>query len=244
MHDWLTLKRFLQKIFILPGDIFGKCDEILWANIFHDTIKSSTWLHGVPLSPGRWAVGYPYLYVLYRVLNELRPKSILDIGLGTSTDMISAYAAHVPEARHVTVEASAEWIAFYKKNRSLSPRTEIMRLPYCRRAFCGMETRQFEGFEDALRGQKFDVISVDAPSNELKADKIGRVDLIHLIPECLAEQFVILCDDSHTACYRRAAKLLTDTLRRHGIDHKLATYSGDKQFTLVVSKDLGFLCSL
>ena len=42
--------------------------------------------------PGRWAaVGFPYLYVMYRVLNEVRPEMLLEIGTGQTTKMIWIY---------------------------------------------------------------------------------------------------------------------------------------------------------
>ena len=54
--------------------------EILWANIWRDTIQDIKWLQNVPgLSPGRWAVGYNYLYVMTRILNETNPQKILPI---------------------------------------------------------------------------------------------------------------------------------------------------------------------
>lgn len=43
------------------------------------------------ISPGRWAVGYNYLYVMTRVLVELRPHKVLDIGLGVLTSFFSTF---------------------------------------------------------------------------------------------------------------------------------------------------------
>ena len=44
-------------------------------------------------SPGRWAVGYPYLYVLYRALDEVQTAADPRTGPGQSTRMIAQYAA-------------------------------------------------------------------------------------------------------------------------------------------------------
>lgn len=41
--------------------------EAVWAEIFNNAITGSEWLTDTAFSPGRWAVGYPYLYVMYRV---------------------------------------------------------------------------------------------------------------------------------------------------------------------------------
>ena len=50
-------------------------DEILWARIWNDTKIGIPWIEGLQsVSPGRWAVGYNYLYIMTRILNEMNPK--------------------------------------------------------------------------------------------------------------------------------------------------------------------------
>ena len=54
-------------------------NELIWANIFHDATKGCAWLdrENFAINPGRWAVGYNYFYVVFRILNEFKPKNIL-----------------------------------------------------------------------------------------------------------------------------------------------------------------------
>ena len=60
--------------------------ELIWAKIWEDTKKGVDWMENMPgISPGRWAVTYNYLYVITRILNEVRPRSILEFGLGFSS---------------------------------------------------------------------------------------------------------------------------------------------------------------
>ena len=66
-------------------------NEILWAEIFNSTIQDSLWFKDKSLSPGRWAAGYPFLYALYRTLNEKHPLNILELGMGQTTKLISQY---------------------------------------------------------------------------------------------------------------------------------------------------------
>ncbi len=63
-------------------------EEAVWAEIFNNTISNSTWLNDKTFSPGRWAVGYPAIYAIYRILNEVQPRMILELGLGQSTRII------------------------------------------------------------------------------------------------------------------------------------------------------------
>ena len=66
--------------------------ELLWARIWDDTKHNLDWIEKMPgISPGRMAVGYNYLYVMTRILNDLKPKHVLDMGLGISSTLISYY---------------------------------------------------------------------------------------------------------------------------------------------------------
>ena len=68
----------------------GQTDEIVWARIWDDSKRGMKWIEDLPsISPGRWAVGYNYIYVLTRILNEMKPDRILDLGLGISSTIIS-----------------------------------------------------------------------------------------------------------------------------------------------------------
>lgn len=81
----------------------------------------------ISLSPGRWAVGYNYLYVMTRILNELNPASILEFGLGISTTLISQYFLEMgkEEDSHIVIEHDNECIKFYTKTHGLSTITRI-----------------------------------------------------------------------------------------------------------------------
>ena len=92
-------------------------NENIWSNVFHDTIWDSKWLLNKKFSPGRWAVGYQYLYVLYRILESVQPQSILELGLGQSTQMMTQYAEYAEDCRHYIVEHDPAWIEFYKKKQ-------------------------------------------------------------------------------------------------------------------------------
>lgn len=63
--------------------------EILCAEIFNNTVSGSEWLKDKSFSPGRWALGYQYLYAVYRILSTVKPKKILELALGQSTKLLS-----------------------------------------------------------------------------------------------------------------------------------------------------------
>ena len=100
--------------------------ELLWADIFGDISSDSVWLKNKAFSAGRWAVGYQYLYVVYRILNEVKPRRILELGLGQSTRLLGQYAAYNPEVQHTVVEHDPNWIQFFQQDFGLSKNSQIV----------------------------------------------------------------------------------------------------------------------
>lgn len=99
--------------------------ELRYATIFHDTVLRNGWfdIEKQSFSLGRYAVGYNYYYVAYRILNEMHPKHILEMGLGQSTKIMSLYAQNF-ECDHIVIEHNEEWKNFFCK--SFSPRKRIL----------------------------------------------------------------------------------------------------------------------
>ncbi len=212
--------------------------EFLYAAVFNNTISGSTWLKDPSFSPTGWAVGYPYLYVLYRVLNEMRPKRILDIGLGQTSKMIAQYAAANPDVEHLIVEASRDWEAFYLRANSLSPNSRVVRLEYCMKKIPGFKepVRHYKYFKSALRRKTFDFISIDAPyAGDMR--EISRIDVASLIPGGIANSFVIMLDDTNRPQERAAVDYLVSALRTAGRDVSKAVYRGLKECSVIVSAD-------
>ncbi len=68
------LKSILKKQSLRLDQLYNMTDwdikvssKTMWAEIYNDTTEGSDWLTDTSFSPGRWAVGYQYLYVLYRI---------------------------------------------------------------------------------------------------------------------------------------------------------------------------------
>ena len=215
--------------------------EAVWAEIFNNAITGSEWLTGTAFSPGRWAVGYPYLYVMYRVLNEVHPRNILELGLGQSTRMIAQYAAYY-KARHQIVEHDPEWIEFFARSFKLSPSSSIVTLdrelvPYKE----AEAVRVFKDFSKTFAGQHFDFISIDAP---LGSDVYSRIDVLQLLPDCLVEDFVIMLDDCERPGENHTWEEMKRMLDRHGIKYSVGAYPGKKDCRIMSSESLKFVCSL
>lgn len=224
--------------------ILKVAEDLVWTSVFNSSIASCNWLRDKSFSPGRWAVGYPFLYVLFRVLNDGKPTSILETGLGQSTRMISQYAAAHAGTTHTVVEHDEAWARFFAKSFVLPENTRIVPLELTKvRYGDDAEVVAYKDFSKTFRGRKFDFISIDGPFGFM-AKIYARADILPLIPECLNESFVILIDDYNRKGERATVAELTRILRERGIEFCEATYSGMKQLHIIASPDKKFLCSL
>lgn len=218
--------------------------EAVWAETFNNTINGSAWLKNTAFSPGRMAVGYPALYVMYRVLNEARPQRILELGLGQSTRMIGQYVATHEGVEHVVVEHDPEWIAFFQNDFQLSERTKIVQLDREMVPYKEAEAvRVFKGFRETFAGKKFDFIFIDAPlGGDMK--QYARIDVLRLLPECLSESFVIMIDDAERGGETHTVAEMEKRLQESTVHYRCGRYCGKKDFILISAEHMGFLTTL
>lgn len=218
--------------------------EILWAETFNNTISDSNWLKEKSFSPGRWGVGYQYLYAVYRILNAVKPKKILELGLGQSTKLLSQYAKTNKEVKHIVVEHDQEWIDFYKKENEVAENTEILKLEREYRKYKNDDkVLAFKDFKENLQGKIFDFISIDAPLGA-NAKIYARVDVLEILPECLEKDFVIVIDDYNRNGEKKTVYEIEQILKRNDISYAKGIYYGEKQCMIICSKNLKFVCSM
>jgi len=225
-------------------NIYRSSNETIWSSIFHDTIKNSEWLLNKTFSPGRWAAGYPLLYVLYRCLDESWPGDILELGLGQTTRMIGQYAKANPNCRHYIAEHDEEWIEFFEKKNQLAKNSKIIKMDLIKGQYLeDSEVLMYQDFEEEFKDKKFDLISIDAPFGGA-ANIYARMDLLKLIPGCLKKSFIILLDDFNRKGEKNMTKKLEEILKGHNIEYSTGIYRGSKDTYILVSKDLKFFRSM
>lgn len=232
-------------------------DELVWAQVFHDAIRGSKWLEPETLSlcPGRMAVGYNYLYPMFRILDEFRPKKILELGLGQSSKMISRYAGSEiagKDCSYTIVEHDKSWADFFQHRYPLPTCATVKNATLETRSFnygkrnCMAYQYNEKEFSEILGKNRYDLISIDAPfgSDVLSPYVYSRVDIISHIPSCLEKSFCIIIDDYERLGEKNTADLIMKQLNDSQIEYCHAVYSGIKGSIVIVSKDLKFLCSL
>lgn len=249
-----TGKRFTFEINQLKGDldriakeqkvIQNQNAEILWSHVWHDTIRSIEWAEELPsLSPGRWAVGYNYLYIMTRVLNDIKPHRVLDLGLGISSTLITKYFNyyHYIDGMHTIIENNPEWIKFYTGSHEVSEESHIILLNRVIREHDGSEYYAYENLPEAIQGHQYSVISIDGPRG---GRRHSRRDILDLIPSVLEDSFVIVMDDSQRGGEKETLRELEQKLSINGISFCKADYPGLSNCCVIVSSDNEFICSL
>ena len=218
-------------------------EENIWANVFHDVIKDSVWLQNKAFAPGRWAAGYQMLYVMYRIMDSVKPKKILELGLGQTTRMISQYSGYY-NAEHQVVEHDPKWIEFFATTYEVPDNVKFVNLDTVVDKYLDDEAViMYQGFEEQFKNQKFDFICVDAPLGG-KAIKYARVDILKILPECLEKDFVILIDDTERIGEINTIKLIQNLFNENGIEYVMKRYDGRKSSTIFTTEKYSFLTSL
>ncbi|MBR6344613.1 MAG: hypothetical protein IKR70_02660 [Lachnospiraceae bacterium] len=234
---WERIKNSLERI-------QKQNEEIIYTKVWEDTIRDIDWIKALPgISPGRWAVGYNYLYVMTRILNEKNPKSVLDLGLGISSTLISSYfeGKGLKDGRHDVIENNPDWAEFYDKNKRISDITKINIVECVKKQYNGVEYNAYLDIKDIVGNNKYDVISIDAP---LGATKYARRDILDYIPDILNKSFAIVIDDTEREGEINTIKEIKQKLEKSGIKYSEGIYFGMSNVTVIASEDNKYLCSM
>ena len=143
--EHLRINKIIEKQDKILGSqdkIFGLQTEILYAQRFNNTIMDSDWLKYRSFSPGRWAVDYSFLFVLFKILNSMRPSNIIEFGLGQSSKMIHQYASYYQKDA-ITIEHDKDWVDFFQKDKRGDYDINIKLMDLEMINYKGTETRKY-----------------------------------------------------------------------------------------------------
>lgn len=234
------IKKLISLILGIDGLNVG---DIQWGLRLQLLCMGSDWFRG-GVFPGGWAVGFSFLCVMYRVLDEFRPVSILEVGLGQSTKMTSSYMKSELNANatiHCIVEHDEEWVDFMKNSVDLK-KSKLIILPLIRKEYKGSSGIVYENFEDKVGTEKYELILIDGPFGS--GGKFSRTDILSIVPKCLADDFVIMVDDTERKGEKNMCKELCGILKQNNIDYVFSEYVGQKNFTVIASQSRKFACSM
>lgn len=246
--------KLIQKIIRLKNDLgrltelrnqvvenSKKLDEIYWGQIFSSAIHSSGWLHNKTFNPGRWAAGYQMLYLLYRILNDVKPQSILEFGLGETTRLTYQYTRQHSGKELTVVEQDAQWLSFFSNDIfNVGPYTLLLDVE--KGAVQGKEVWQYKNLLPSLQAKQFNLVVVDGPWG---SPEYSRYQIVQMAEhDMLAEDFIILIDDYNRSGERQTVADLLGVLQQKGKPYCTGTYKGIKSTMVICSERFRFLISL
>lgn len=214
--------------------------ESIMAHHFHDTIIDSEWLKYKSFSPGAWAADYGLLYTLYRVLNGMKPRSIIEFGLGQTSKMIHQYANYYG-VEAITCEHDNKWTDFFLNEREGKYPINFKTLELENINYKGYGTLSYKNIIQEYSNKKFDFFLVDGPFG---SEHFSRPQIIDMAKYNLRERFCIIIDDCERLGEQETTNEVFEVLKNLGIDYCYTSYSASKRHTLICSSDLKFLTSL
>lgn len=221
--------------------IKNNIEEIIWRDIFIDTVKGYEWWENISISPGRWAVGYNYLYVMARSLSAIAPSSILEFGLGQSSKLFSLYS-NFYKVHYDIIEQDETWIKFFGSENVLGETINIHHRKI--KDFHdndGGVIYKYSEIDSIVSSMKYNIISIDGPWG---GKNYSRIDIINFLPQILDKQFLIIIDDYNRIGEKRTINMIQKKLKSSNIEYNIQVYNGSKEICIIVSSDLKFLTTL
>jgi len=181
------------------------------------------------------------LFTIFRILNDMRPRRILEFGLGQTSKLTQQYAAFpANRAAVLTVEHDQEWIDFFSREvhgYDLAVERHDLR----NAEIGGAETVVYDGMERLLGGG-YDFILVDGPKGQ---PRFSRAQILDFVRAGLPERFCVLLDDTERPGEQETLAAVGDILQQQSRPFLQKTYTGEKNsHTVICSPGLQFLTSL
>ena len=208
--------------------------EILWSQVYRDSIRGVEPLEALSLNVGRWAVGYPFLYVLRRILKDFEIASVLELGLGESTKFVSTYMEHfLPNCKHHIIEHDKDWLDRFTANASLGKGSSIRLLPLIEHTVKNKITVGYSDLSVAVN-DKYDLYIVDGPCG---TDHYSRYDIIRLISgQKTIDNIIVLFDDADRQGEKETIRDFISLLRSRKINYYIGQYKGMKEVKVIATE--------
>jgi hypothetical protein len=219
-----------------------EAQESIMANVFRDSITDVAWIHKKNFSPHGAAANYSFLYILFRILDDIDPKNILELGMGQTSKLTAQYVSYKnPYAILHLVEHNLMWVDIFRGEVELSDRVKIHVLEMVEKLVHGYASNTYRDLQPHFKNQKFDVIINDGPHG---SDHYSRAGILDLLEHNLADNFVIISDDYNWQSVQETVQEIMQKLRQMRIPFDHTLYNGVKTQSIIYSPHYGFLKTL
>lgn len=215
--------------------------ELNFADLLHDTIIESEWLHDKSFSLHGWAANYSFIYMLYRILDNAKPQNILEMGMGQTSRLTSQYAAYCnPNATLDIIENDAGWIATYQPQLAQSEHTKVHHRDLEFFTYDKVECRKYKDLSEIVGNTKYDLIIIDGPWGA--EQNLPRSNILDLIKNHnLADDFIMIFDDAERKGEHNTSAQAIKLLQEQNVEHFVFQRNGIKTQTYITSSTKSFI---
>jgi len=191
--------------------------------------------------PDGFAANASLLYLLFKILQKAKPKSILELGSGQSTKLTTRYIKENEEAEITIIEDCQEWYDKTKQDIFANKRTRFIcshlkQLKYKNKK-CFWYSTKILAEED----KTYELIIVDGPFGTKRNSRIG---IANYLPKILdKDNFIIVFDDAARKGEIDTIKAIKKILKKNIISFQEFHVYGSKKQTCLVSPNYTFLAT-
>ena len=219
-----------------------EAQESIMAHVFRDSITDVDWIRKKSFSPHGAAANYSFLYILFRILNDINPQNILELGMGQTSKLTAQYIAYKnSKARLHLVEHDLTWVDIFRNEVELSDRVIIYVLEMIQKKIQGYESNVYRDLPSRANDQKFDVIINDGPHG---SEHYSRAGILDLLEHNLTNKFVIVSDDYNWKSVQETVSEIMRRLHQMRIPFDHTVYNGVKTQSVIYSPQYSFLKTL
>lgn len=229
-----------QKIQKAQTEARQNYQELNFADLLHDTTLQTAWLKDKSFTCFRGAANYGFLYTLFRVLDKANPQTILEMGMGQTSKLTTQYAAFKhPDAKLDIVENDKNWIDLYSAQLAKGDNIRIHHQELEFFTVNGIACRKYADMTPIVQDTKYQLIVVDGPFGADQPQP--RTNIIGLVDNNLADDFVIIFDDAERAGEQDTIRKTKQRLSEKGIKFVEDKRTGIKTQVLLLSESRSFI---
>jgi hypothetical protein len=212
--------------------------------LFSQVIQDCPWLKskGFSLGDFGWSMDALAMHNLFRILEDVKPKNILEFGLGQSSKMVHQYAEFC-KANALTIEHDKDWIDYIKTHAS-QINFNIRQLDLESIKINDVETLSYKNiisiWNEWSKNSDSLLIIIDGPFGQ---DRYSRPQVLEFISK-LGNDFCIFMHDSERLGEQETLSILCEKLNQNGVEFLRKDYGSTRLHTVVCSKSWKFLASI
>ena len=223
LEDWryhrLVRKNRLPLYYETP--LHRLSNEIAYADMLRQLRDCCPWFPPV-VYPVGGAAGYGLLYTLVRSLREQSFANVLELGVGQTTTVLSAYS-RFSGARVLSLEENAFWADALARQCG----SELHRVSHAPLVQSARNTRWYDlrAVGGELPSGRVDLFLVDGPTGTRRVSRAGILDVFF---DLCADEWLVFWDDVHRAGDLESFVLFLNEARARRTDVKVGFCTGAK----------------